>query len=255
MQIAVLLLLNYLINIILAGNILYKGVRHVRVIEIRIFAPWWYCFSSLSTRYTLCDSTSSCCSLWYIHAKHYVLWIACFWSQWLRWCLAARSLLFSICCLRLIIEALSLFPIEISSSLVVSGSWCIACFAENLIVVQWLYLNELDSVIWIWMEPDNWLEAIWIHTRNLSNHSHFHILSFIFRNCHVRRWVMLFVTHQDVRDQGTFTGQERDSQFDSLSMPILRIFSLEFDPTDRFIELVKKSEFSSHAEVWYSEEA
>ena len=92
------------------------------------------------------------------------------------------------------------------------------------------------------MEPNDRLQTVGIDSVDLANHSHFYVLLFFFRDSHVRRRVVYFVTHENVRHQGAFAGQERYCKLNSLSMPVLAIFALKFDSSNCFIELVQKSE-------------
>ena len=105
------------------------------------------------------------------------------------------------------------------------------------------------------MEPNDGLKAIGVDAGNLAHDAHLHVLRILLRDGHIRRGVMLFITHEDVRDQRTLAWQERDGQLDRLSVPILGVSPLEFHATDRLIELVKEAELGAHAEVRDREEA
>lgn len=60
---------------------------------------------------------------------------------------------------------------------------------------------------------------------------------------------MLLVGHEDVAHEGTLTWQKRYGELDGLTMPILAVFSIEFDTSDRLVQLVQKAKLSSHAEI------
>ena len=105
------------------------------------------------------------------------------------------------------------------------------------------------------MEPNDGLKAIGVDAGNLTHYAHLHVLRILLRNGHIRRRVMLFITHEDVGDQRTLAWQERDGQLDCFSVPILRVSPLEFDAADCLIELVKEAKLGTHAEVGDCEEA
>ena len=120
---------------------------------------------------------------------------------------------------------------------------------KDSVVVEGLELDQLDSVVGVWVETDNRLQSIRIDSDNLTYNSNFDVLGVILRDCHIRGRVVLLVTHQDVRDKGTLAREERDSEFDSFAVPVLRVFPLEGYSSDRFIKLVQESEFGAHTEV------
>ena len=105
------------------------------------------------------------------------------------------------------------------------------------------------------MEANDGLKAIGVDSGNLAHDAHLHILRVLLGDGHIGRRVMLFITHEDVRDQGTLARQERDGQLDCFSVPILGVSPLEFDAADGLIELVEEAEFGAHAEVGDREEA
>jgi len=67
--------------------------------------------------------------------------------------------------------------------------------------------------------------------------------------------MVLLVGHENVADEGTLTGQERDGQLDGLTVPILTVLPVELDAPDSLIQLVQEAELSPHAEVRHGKEA
>ena len=105
------------------------------------------------------------------------------------------------------------------------------------------------------MESNDGLKAIGVDAGNLAHDAHLDVLRVLLRDGHIGRRVMLFIAHEDVRDQRTLAWQERDGQLDCFSVPILRVSPLKFDAADRLIELVQEAELGAHAEVRDREEA
>ena len=127
-----------------------------------------------------------------------VLAVTSFWSQWLWWRLTTRSLDHSWGFGCLSVQALCLFSVNVASA---HMSICAdrLSLSKDLKVVKRLHLNELYSIVRIWVISNDWLQSVWINTMDLSDDSHFDILRVFFGNSHVRRRVVLFVTHQNVR--------------------------------------------------------
>ena len=67
--------------------------------------------------------------------------------------------------------------------------------------------------------------------------------------------MVLFITHQNVRHQRTFTGQKGYCHFDCFSMPVLRISSVKLLILYFFFQLMKEPILSAHAKVAYGKEA
>jgi hypothetical protein len=60
---------------------------------------------------------------------------------------------------------------------------------------------------------------------------------------------MLLIAHEYVRHKRAFARQKRDSQLDSLTMPVLAVLALVPDPFNCLIQLMQEPELSTHAEV------
>ena len=93
------------------------------------------------------------------------------------------------------------------------------------------------------------LQTTWIYAIDLSNNSDIFILVFILRDDHIRRRMMLFITHQYVRYQRTFTRQKGDSHFHCFSMPVLWIFTIKKLVLNLFFQLMEEPVLSAHAKV------
>ena len=167
--------------------------------------------------------------------------------------LAARALGYGLG--RLCVQALHFLSVDVSSTHVRICADRPLPLSEDRIVIERLELNELNSLIGVWMESNDGLKAIRVDAGNLAHDAHLHVLRILLRDGHIRRRVVLFITHEDVRDQRTLAWQERDGQLDCFSVPILRVPPLEFDAADCLIELVKEAELGAHAEVRDREEA
>ena len=145
--------------------------------------------------------------------------------------------------------------IEISPSLILCVRRRTACFAKYLVVIQWLQLDILHSVVRVRVEPDDRLQSVRIYTSDLAYHSHLDVLRLVLWNRHVRRRMVLLIAHQDMRDKGTFTGQERYSKLYSFAVPILAILPIELYPINGDVQLMQEPELSPHAEVGHCKEA
>ena len=66
---------------------------------------------------------------------------------------------------------------------------------------------------------------------------------------------MLLITHEDVRHEWTFAGEERDGHLNGLSVPVLRVLALKALLLDDLFELMEKTVLRAHTKVADGEEA
>ena len=65
---------------------------------------------------------------------------------------------------------------------------------------------------------------------------------------------MFFVGHENMADEWTLGGQERNSELNSFAMPILAVFALISDAFNHFVLLVEETELSAETEVAHAQE-
>lgn len=71
---------------------------------------------------------------------------------------------------------------------------------ENFVIVHVDLVNLTDTVVSIRVVSYHWLKLTGVNTVVLTDYSNQLVLRLVFRNRHVARWMVLFVTHQYVRD-------------------------------------------------------
>lgn len=98
-------------------------------------------------------------------------------------------------------------------------------------VIHWLDVNIRRSVVFVRVEPDDWLQLIRVDSSHLPYYSHLHLLLLILRlkesltsktyDGHVRWRMVLLVTHQDVGNQWAFTWKKGDGYLNCFAVPVL----------------------------------
>ena len=105
------------------------------------------------------------------------------------------------------------------------------------------------------MVPYDGLKSARVNSIDLTDDTDVLVLVLVFWYDHVWRGMVLFITHQNVRDEWAFTRKERYGHLNGFSVPVLRVFPFESLFLNFFLQLVQESIFCAHAEVAHGKEA